>query len=103
MPVGYESVCGFHLCIVFPDDPDITLMNPHEYVAVQVTSSMQEVGYEERPVSQSTQIIGAIAECRVAFDMVFSPTHVYRALDVFQLAQVSGRWWIVSIISDMLR
>ena len=87
---------------VFPTDTEVRIMTLDEYIGVQVTQDMEKRGYTEEPANRETRVLGDIAECRVRFDMVYSATERHRALDIFQLARVGGRWWIVSIVSDML-
>lgn len=88
---------------VFPDDPAVSVMTLDEYVARQVRDEMHDTGYEERPLARTLVVTGDIAEARVRFQMVFGPQRIHDAFDVFQMVRRDGRWWIVSIISELDR
>jgi hypothetical protein len=87
---------------VFPEDPSITVMNLDEYVRLQMREGMKEAGYEERPINRAFTITGDIAEARISFQMIFGNGEAREALDVFQMVRRAGRWWIVSIVSEVL-
>lgn len=86
---------------VFPEDPAVSVMTLDEYIGRQVREGMHEMGYEERPLDCVVAVTGDIAEARVRFQMVFGPQRVHDAVDVFQMVRCQGRWWIVSIISEI--
>jgi hypothetical protein len=86
---------------VFPGDPQITVMNLDEYVVHQIREGMKEQGYAEIPGETEWFRFGDIAEARVHFGMQYGKAEPVPALDIYQLAWREGRWWIVSIVSDL--
>jgi hypothetical protein len=56
-------------------------------VQVQIRESMKVHGYTERPISRTTEVIGAVAQCRVEFEMDHGAGRVYRAIDLFNCAR----------------
>jgi len=86
---------------VFPEDPAVTIMTMGEYMVHQMREGMKERGYTETMLGRRIQRFADIAEARVDFEMRFGDDAPVKALDVFQLARRDGRWWIVSIVSDM--
>jgi hypothetical protein len=94
-----EAVLALRL---FPGDPEISVLTLSDYERVQVTKAMRETGYEERLLKADYVELGSICEARVEFQMIFGPSDVHDALDVFQLARLGGEWRIVSILSEVL-
>ena len=45
----------------------------------------------------------ALRKTPVELQMQFGDDEPVRALDLFQLVKVDGRWWIVSIISEIAK
>jgi hypothetical protein len=62
---------------------------------------MKEEGYAEIPGETEWLRVGDIAEARVHFGMKYGDAEPVPALDIYQLVRREGRWWIVSIISDL--
>ena len=88
---------------ILPEDPSITVMNLDEYVQWQIREGMKEAGYEERPLERSFNVMGDLAEAHVRFQMYIGPRHIGDAIDIFQIVRKEGRWWIVSIVSEIFR
>jgi hypothetical protein len=63
---------------------------------------MKEEGYSESVVRRTEMTYRDIAESRVVFHMQFGEAEPYTAIDVFQLVRRGGRWWVASIVSDVL-
>lgn len=87
---------------LFPKDEQVTVMSLEEYIQMQVTEGMKAEGYEEKILSTNYKVTGDIAEAHVHFQMVFAGDRIHDAIDIFQLVRRDGRWWIVSIISEIL-
>jgi hypothetical protein len=87
---------------LFPKDKQVTVMSLDEYVQMQVTEGMKAEGYEEKILSTNYKMTGDIAEAHVHFQMVFAGDRIHDAIDIFQLVRREGRWWIVSIISEII-
>jgi hypothetical protein len=87
---------------LFPGDKEVRVMSLDDYVQMQVTEGMKATGYEEKIVSTHYKVTGDVAEAHVHFQMVFGGDDIHDAIDIFQLVRRQGRWWIVSIISDIL-
>ncbi len=85
----------------FPGDEAVSVMDLDEYVVVQMRGGMREAGYEEIPGETEWYEFGDIAEARVVFQIRYGDADPVAALDLFQLVRREGRWWIVSIISDI--
>lgn len=88
---------------LFPDDSEITVMDMDAYVVAQMREGMQENGYAEIPGERTTTIDADIASVRQHFTMNFGDRSPVHALDVFQLVRITNRWYIASIISDMIK
>jgi hypothetical protein len=87
---------------VFPGDDAITVMDLDRYMVKQMREGMKEEGYSETLLKRSELIYHDIAEVRVLFAMKFGNTDPHTAIDIFQLIRLEGRWWIASIVSDIL-
>jgi hypothetical protein len=87
---------------LFPGDPEITVMDLDTYMVRQMREGMKEAGYSETIVHRRDLVYRNIAETRVIFHMKFGDTAPYTALNIFQLIHKGGRWWIVSVTSDIL-
>jgi hypothetical protein len=87
---------------LYPGDKEVRVMSLDDYVQMQVTEGMKATGYEEKIVSTHYKVTGDVAEAHVHFQMVFGGDDIHDAIDIFQLVRRQGRWWIVSIISDIL-
>jgi hypothetical protein len=87
---------------VFPEDAAITVMTMDEYMVHQMREGMKERGYSETVLEKRVTRFGDTAEARVDFEMHFGEAPPVPALDVFQLVHLEERWWIVSIVSDMV-
>jgi|ERR1043166_5529035 len=88
---------------VFPDDTAITIMTLEEYVIRQMRDGMKDHGYSETVTNRQWSVFGDVAEARVDFEMKFGTAQPVPALDIFQVVHYEGRWWIVSIISEIKR
>lgn len=86
---------------VFPGDEAVTVMDLDEYVVLQIREGMKEEGYEEIPGETEWYVFGDVAEARVVFQIRYGDAEPIPALDIFQLVRRDGRWWIVSIVSDI--
>jgi hypothetical protein len=87
---------------LFPGDPEITVMDLDTYMVRQMREGMKEAGYSETIVHRRNLVYRNVAECRVIFHMKFGDLPPYTALNIFQLIHKGGRWWIVSVTSDIL-
>jgi hypothetical protein len=87
---------------LFPGDAEITVMDLDTYMIRQMREGMKEAGYTESIVHRRDLVYRNIAECRVIFHMKFGDSAPYTALNIFQLIHKGGRWWIVSVTSDIL-
>ena len=87
---------------VFPEDDAITIMDLDQYMIKQMREGMKEEGYSESILKRSELVYRDIAEVRVLFAMRFGNSEPHTAIDVFQLVRSEGRWWIASIVSDIL-
>lgn len=88
---------------VFPDDEAVTVMDLDAYMVKQMREGMKEEGYSETVVRRAEMTYRDIAECRILFQMQFGDAEPYTAIDIFQIVRRSGRWWIASIVSDVLK
>lgn len=88
---------------VFPEDEAVTIMTMEEYMVHQMRAGMVEHGYTETIIDQRWSVFSDIAEAHVDFEMTFGAAPPVPALDIFQLVRRQGRWWIVSIVSDIKR
>ena len=95
-----EAVLAFR---VFPEDETITVMDLDAYMVKQMREGMKEEGYSETVVKRTEVIYRDIAECRVLFHMQFGTAEPFTAIDIFQLVYRDGRWWVASIVSDILQ
>lgn len=86
---------------VFPEDDAVTVMDLDEYVVIQIREGMKEEGYEEIPGETEWYLFGDVAEARVVFHIKYGAAEPIPALDIYQLVRRGGRWWIVSIVSDI--
>ena len=68
----------------------------------QMREGMKEEGYSESILKRSELVYRDIAEVRVLFAMRFGNSEPHTAIDVLQLVRSEGRWWIASIVSDIL-
>ena len=87
---------------VFPGDAEVTVMDLDAYMEKQMREGMKEEGYSETVLQRTEMIYRDIAESRVLFHMQFGDAAPFTAIDVFQLVRRGGRWWVASIISDIL-
>ena len=87
---------------VFPDDIAVSVMNLDQYVEKQIRDGMKEEGYTETPIERTELVFRDIAEVRVLFAMQFGDAEPHKAIDVYQLIRIDGRWLIASIASDIL-
>ena len=88
---------------VFPEDDAVTIMDLEDYVVRQMREGMEEEGYSETILRRDWLVFGDVAEARVVFEMKFGEAEPVPALDIYQLVRREGRWWIVSIISEVPR
>ncbi len=86
---------------VFPDDEAVSIMNLDQYMVQQMREGMKEAGYEETTLREDWTKFGDVAQARVVFQMHFGKSEPIPALDILQLARRDGRWWIVSMISEV--
>lgn len=87
---------------VFPEDKSVTVMTLEEYIRIQMREGLKESGYTERPVGREVKQTKDIAEILVRFQMFFGETKAVDALDIFQACRINDRWYIVSILSEIL-
>lgn len=87
---------------VFPEDPQILVVDLEGYAREQMRNDLKHQGYSETPGERVVEIVGDIAIVRQEFTMNFA-TRSQQALDLFCLARTGGRWLIVSVVSDVLR
>ena len=88
---------------IFPEDDAVTIMDLDDYIVRQMREGMKEDGYSETILRRDWLVFGDVAEARVVFEMKFGEAAPIPALDVYQLVRREGRWWIVSIISEIPR
>jgi hypothetical protein len=88
---------------ILPTDDSISVMNLDEFVQYYARAEMREAGYEERPLERSFNVMGDLAEAHVRFQMYIGERHIGDAIDIFQIVRKDGRWWIVSITSEVFR
>jgi hypothetical protein len=87
---------------VFPEDPEITVMDLDAYVHHQMRDGLSDEGYTEIPGSRSTTIIGDAAVVNQEFFIQYRDREPVPAFDGYSLVRIDGVWRIASIISDML-
>lgn len=87
---------------VFPEDPEVRIMDLVGYAQEQMRNDLSHQGYSETPGERKVEIIGDIAAVRQEFTMNFADRS-QRAVDLFCLARTQGDWLIVSVVSDVLR
>mgnify|MGYP001356041571 CR=1 FL=1 len=88
---------------VFPEDPSVTIMDLDRYIIRQMREGLEQQGYSERVLNRSEVVFHDIAEVRVLFSMQFGDAKPHTAIDIFSLVRSDGRWYITSIVSDILR
>ncbi|MEN9805096.1 MAG: hypothetical protein RIS41_1943 [Actinomycetota bacterium] len=87
---------------VFPDDPQITVMDYDSYVVHQMRDGLSDEGYVEIPGERTTTIVGEAAVVLQEFAMKFRDRPPVPAFDAYSLVRVDGVWKIASVISDMI-
>jgi hypothetical protein len=87
---------------VFPDDPQITVMDYDSYVVHQMRDGLSEEGYSEIPGERSTTVVGDVAVVLQQFAMQFKDRQPVPAFDAYSLVRIDGCWKIASVISDMI-
>ena len=88
---------------VFPEDDAISVMDLDQYVVKQMREGMKEEGYSETILKRSELVFRDVAEVCVLFAMKFGDAAPHTAMDIIQLVRHEGRWWIASMVSDILR
>lgn len=88
---------------VFPDDPEITVMDLDDYVVHQMREGLSEEGYGEEPGERTTTIVGDAAVVHQSFFIIYKDREPVPAFDGYSLVRIDGEWKIASIISDMIR
>ena len=87
---------------VFPDDPQITVMDYDSYVVHQMRDGLSGEGYSEIPGERSTTVVGDVAVVLQQFAMQFKDRPPVPAFDAYSLVRIDGCWKIASVISDMI-
>jgi len=87
---------------VFPEDPEVRIMDLEGYAHEQMRNDLKHQGYSETPGERKVEIIGDVAAVRQEFTMNFADRS-QRAVDLFCLARTQGDWLIVSVVSDVIR
>ena len=88
---------------VLPEDDAITVMDLDHYVVKQMRDAMKEEGYSETILKRSEIVYRDVAEVRALFAMKFGDAAPHTTMDIIQLVRRGGRWWIASMVSDILR
>jgi hypothetical protein len=88
---------------VFPDDPQITVMDLDSYVVHQMREGLSEEDYEEIPGERTTTIVGDAAFVDQKFFIKYGDQVPVPAFDGYSMVRIDGNWRIASIISDMFK